>query len=335
MRTACALVLSAFLSAVASPHPALDALSEMRERMPEQVKDGHVEDWVRDTLAKQQQPEVGKPHILVIGDSWADVVGGGGSIGQSFLMKRLKAHGCQATSSCIAIPGTTSGMWASAPFIAATKLAAKTADYVYIMLVGNDALELMPDCAHQEKKSASQCADELMASALPNMYKIIDAIHEANPKARVTGFGYDTMFGAIGCGAISHDIFPQCWSSSVPKGQGNRCFNEQFLRIQEAWGWVAGNRSFVDKASILGATQVAGGDTKASTDPNNRHIDMDKMGPAKYWPLTMECFHPSVDNCDNNTVTSCGAQVVMEEFHKDYWSHQPSVCPSSQSTMVV
>merc|ERR1712100_134231 len=142
------------------------------------------------------------------------------------------------------------------------------------MLVGNDALELMPPCAHKGN-SAEECADQLMAQAVPETYKIFDAIHEANPKAHVVGFGYDTMFGAKGCGLISHDIFPQCWRAGQP---GNSCFNTQFLRIQEAWGWLAGNNSFVGKASILGATQVARGDTKASTDPNNRHIDMDAMG---------------------------------------------------------
>lgn len=318
-------LVGCLLIALAAASPARDALEMMRGKMPEEVKKGNVEQWVKDTLAMQQQPEVNKPHILVIGDSWADVVGGGGSVGQSFLMRRLKAHNCTATSSCIAIPGTTSGMWASAPFIKATKLAAKTADYVYVMLVGNDALELSPHCAHKEKKTAAQCADELMAQALPNMYKIFDAIHEANPNAHIVGFGYDTMFGAVGCGAITHDIFPQCWQGGVPKAEGNRCFNTQFLRIQQAWGWAAGNRSFVDKASILGATQVAGGDTKASTDPSNRHIDMDAMGPAKYWPLSMECFHPSVNNCGDN-VDDCGATVVMEEFFKDYWSKQPAVC---------
>ena len=46
-------------------------------------------------------------------------------------------------------------------------------------------------------------------------------------------------------------------------------------------------------ASILGATQVAAGDTKASTGAD-RHIDMDKMGPAKYWPNYEGCFHPGV-----------------------------------------
>merc|ERR1719454_430043 len=184
MKLAFLLSSSVALLANSSPHPAKEALEKMRKHMPEEVKKGHVEEWVRDTLAKQQQPEAGKPHILVIGDSWADVVGGGGSVGESFLMRRLKAHNCTATSSCIAIPGTTASMWASAPFLSTLKVAAKTADYVYVMLVGNDALELMPDCAQKEKKSAQECGDELMAQALPNMNKIVDAIHESNPKAQ-------------------------------------------------------------------------------------------------------------------------------------------------------
>jgi hypothetical protein len=335
MKFALVLLSCTILSTNAAPHPAQDAFKEMQKLIPEEVQKGNVEKWARDTLAKQEQPQAGKPHILVIGDSWADVVGMPTSTNGSFLYQRLKAHGCEATSSCIAIPATTASMWASAPFIAATKAAAKTADYVYIMLVGNDALMLMPDCA-SKKKSAEECADELMAAALPDMYKIVDAIHEANPKARVTGFGYDTMFGAKGCGLISHDVFPQCWKSPTPAGQGNRCFNTQFLRIQQAWEWIAGNRSFFDKSTILGATQVAGGDQKASTDEKNRHIDMDQMGPGKYWPLTMECFHPSVDNCgdDPSVTTDCGAKVVMEEFYKDYWSKQSSVCPSAQNVVV-
>merc|ERR1712190_205123 len=136
--------------------------------------------------------------------------------------------------------------------------------------MGNDALDKMPDCA-DEKKTSAECGDQLFATSVPNMYTIVDAVHEANPAARVVGFGYDTMFGGLGCSLVTHDIFPQCWRSPTPSGQGNRCFNTQFLRIQQMWDSLAGNRSFVDSASILGATQVAGGDAKVSTDPKNRH----------------------------------------------------------------
>merc|ERR1712232_738241 len=239
----------------------------------------------------------------------------------------MGAHNCEATSSCIAIPGSTSDMWAANASLKALKVAAKTSQYVYMMLGGNDCLEKMPDCAHQ-KKTSTECGDELVASCTVNMHKILGAIHEANPEARVVGFGYDTMFGAKGCGLITHDILPQCWEKGTPAGKGNRCFNTEFLKIQKVYDEAAANYSFVDEASILGATQVAGGDTKASTDPSNRHIDMDAMGPAKYWPLSMECFHPSVDNCGDD-INDCGATIVMEEFYKSYWSKRPDVCPSS------
>merc|ERR1711920_862850 len=151
-------------------------------------------------------------------------------------------------------------------------------------------------------------------SATANVHKIVAAIHDANPNTRVVGFGYDTMFGAKGCGAITHEILPQCWSSSVPSGQGNRCFNTEFVKIQGVFDELAKNYSFVDEASIMGATQVAAGDTKASTDPSNRHIDMDAMGPSKYWPTYLGCFHPGIKGDDP------GAMVVMEEFYKVYWS---------------
>merc|ERR1719198_2060332 len=77
-----------------------------------------------------------------------------------------------------------------------------------------------------------------MAEVLPNMYKMVDGIHKANPDARVVSFGYDTMFGGLGCGSVPKDMFPQCYNGQdVPKEEGNRCFNTQFLRIQEAMDW--------------------------------------------------------------------------------------------------
>jgi len=317
MKSGFLVVLCTILSVNAGP--AKDLLHAMQRNIPKDVQQWMVD---QDSKVKRQ---AGMPHIVVAGDSWADVVGEGGA--QSFLLKRLTAHGCNATSSNIAIPGTTSGMWATAPFLAGAKLAAKGADYVYMMLGGNDCLDLMPDCA-QTKKSAAECGDQLVASATANVNKLVAAIHEANPKTRVVGFGYDTMFGATGCGAVTHEITPQCWAKGVPAGSGNRCFNTEFVKIQGVFDTLAKNYSFFDEASILGATQVAGGDAKASTDPGNRHIDMDKMGPAKFWPLSGVCFHPGFTSCDD-TVNSCGANVVMEEFYKVYWSKQPSVCPST------
>lgn len=307
----------------ASPNPAKDALAELQKSIPKDPLK-----WVASILAKTPKVEVGTPKIMIIGDSWADVVAEGGN--QSFFERKLMEHGCKISSVCLAIPGSTTSLWVKAIFLSALKLAIKIyrPDYVWMTLAGNDALELMPDCS-KTGKSEKQCGGELVAKVLPNVYKIVDTIHEARPTAHVTGFGYDTMFGGFGCSLLTHDIFPQCWSKSAPKGGGNKCFNTQFLRIQGAWDWIAGNRSFVDPVSIMGATQVAAGDTKASTDPNDRHIDMDKMGPAKYWPNYLACFHPGIkpDTDDN------GAMVVMEEFFKVYWSKQ-LVC-SKASTILI
>jgi hypothetical protein len=318
MKLILSLLLSGFSSTYASNSPAHDALAAMEPSIPKEPMK-----WVKKLVAEAEEVwqqihnyEPGAPRVMIIGDSWADVVSVGGN--QSFFVRKLAEHGCNISSLCLAIPGSTSSLWVKDIFLDALKFAVEAykPDYVWMTLIGNDALQLMPDCAKQGK-SEKECGDELMGTAVPNVYKIVDTIHKGHPAARVTGFGYDTMFGGLGCSLLTHDIFPQCWRNHATKEEGNRCFNTQFLRIQEGWGWIAGNRSFVDRVSIMGATQVAAGDKKASTDPNNRHIDMDAMGPAKYWPDYLACFHPGIvpqDSDDN------GAMVVMEEFYKVYWS---------------
>lgn len=305
-------LLKLALLMVVDASPAKDALSKL-------FVPSDVVAFIEERVANAPPAVEGVPRILIAGDSWADVVGIGGNDG--FLGQVLQKHECAvAAPTCIAIPGSTTGTWANTVVLQALKAAAKNYDYVFFTLAGNDALDRMPACAKDKSKSAAQCADELLAFAAPNAYKIVDAVHEANPDARVVGFGYDTMFGGPGCSLVTHDIFPQCFNGQdVPEEQGNRCFNTQFLRIQEVFDGMDGNRTFFDSASILGATQVAAGDTLASTDPNDRHINMDAMGPAKYWPTYLACFHPGIKGGDDS-----GAMVVMEEFYKVYWSKQLS-----------
>lgn len=279
--------------------------------------------YFTDVLNRAPRAEAGVPKVMILGDSWAAVVAIGGN--ESYFQRKLVEHDCKVNSVSLAIPGSTSGFWVKPLVLDALEVAvaAYKPDYVWMTLVGNDALDSMPECA-KTNKTAVQCADELVETAVPRIFSIVDTVHKAHPAARVTGFGYDTMFGGIGCSLLTHDIFPQCWKDGE---SGNRCFNTQFLRIQEGWDWIAGNRSFVDPVSILGATQVAAGDPKASTDPADRHIDMDKMGPRKYWPDYLACFHPGLFPQNSDDI---GAMVVMEEFTKVYWSKQASVCPSAQ-----
>merc|ERR1712216_132753 len=105
--------------------------------------------------------------------------------------------------------GTQASDWASGAYLEKLKQGAKTHDYVWIVLMGNDALDVMPACA-QQKKSVEECGNELFTRALKDMTTIVEAIHEANPAAIVVGFGYDTMFGGLGCGLVTHELMPQC-----------------------------------------------------------------------------------------------------------------------------
>ena len=153
----------------------------------------------------------------------------------------------------------------------------------------------LPPCA-KSGKTAEECGDVLLANVNKSMGIILDAIHEANPSMRVVGFGYDIMFGGLGCSLLTHEFFPQCYKGH-PLG-GNRCFvrfkkghryvvcasyhvhfpliptrkrrraflhtfifpsqNTQFIRLQAVWEDFAAKRDYVDSINLLGTTQVAG-----------------------------------------------------------------------------
>lgn len=303
--------------AVPSPVDPLAILASERAKMPENLEK-------LDKVLETPSDNANAPQILVVGDSWADVVASGSAAGLGFFQGKLKKHGCKAGVRSIAVPGTMASDWSNGEYLEKLKQGAKTHDYVWIVLLGNDALEFTgSNCGLHI--APEKCGDMLFAKTIAEMYQIVDAIHEVNPNATVMGFGYDTMFGGLGCGAVTRLMFPRCY---LPRGGGNACFNKQFLRIQEVFDTVAANRSFVKKASILGATQVAGGDARASTGAD-RHIDMDKMGPAKYWPDYLGCFHPGVLGED------CGANVVMEEFVRTFWVDELKCSHVEESTVVV
>merc|ERR1719483_280208 len=213
------------------------------------------------------------------------------------------------TSTCIAVPGTTASDWDNGAFLETLKIEARTHDYVWIMLGGNDALDFMPDCA-ESGKTAAECGKQLFKNTIPRMTTILDSVHKVNPKAKVVGFGYDTMFGGVGCGLVTHEVIPQCYKRG---GGGNKCFNTQFIQLQEAWETLASNRTWLTAINLLGTTQMAAGYPGASIG----HPDMDKMGPAKYWPDYEGCFHPGVVGGEDS-----GAMVIMEEFYKQYWSKE-------------
>jgi len=302
------LVLALMATATETSKTIQGIIKAKRAKFPESPLNA-----TQQVLASIPKAQDGAKRILIVGDSWGTVVSGGSALGISFFDQTLKEHDCNFHATSIAIPGTMATDWDSGQMREALMLAATLHDVVWIILMGNDALDQMPDCA-DTGKSASACGEKLYKQMLVHMGSIVDSVHAANPTARVVGFGYDTMFGGLGCSLITHELFPQCWKLFHSEADGNRCFNEQFLRIQNVWETVAANRSWVDATSILGATQVAAGDSKASTGAD-RHIDMEKMGPGKYWPDYEGCFHPGVFGGNQS-----GASIVMEEFYRVYWS---------------
>jgi hypothetical protein len=175
--------------------------------------------------------------------------------------------------------------------------------------MGNDAIAVCPGCA-AKGKTATECGNEFIAEMKGYMTTIIDGIHEANPNAKIVGFGYDIMFGGLGCESVTKDVFPQCYNNKT-ESNPTRCFNTEFTKLQTLWETLASTRPYVTAINILGTTQVAGGDKKAAVGKP----DLDEFGPAKYWPLSLVCIHPGTAGGDGS-----GAMLIMKEFYKQYWS---------------
>lgn len=241
-----------------------------------------------------------------MGDSWGSL-----SPGTANFQRELKEHNCRLNGfTNIAIGGTTASEWAERKKMEEVKKQVKEHDLVWVTLMGNDAIAVCPSCA-AKGKSAQECGDEFVAKMNGYMTTIVDGIHEANSNAKIVGFGYDVMFGGIGCEAIAEDVFPQCWKNKTSSISPTRCFNTQFTRLQTLWEDLAKTRPYLTAINILGTTQVAGGDKKATIG----HPDLDKFGPAKYWPVTLVCIHPGEAGGEKS-----GAMVIMREFYKQYWS---------------
>lgn len=115
----------------------------------------------------------GVPKVMILGDSWAAVVGIGGN--ESYFQRKLAEHSCLVHSVSLAIPGSTSSLWVDGRLLDALKVAVATyrPDYVWMTLVGNDALASMPECA-KANKTAAQCGDALVGVAVPNIYRVVE-----------------------------------------------------------------------------------------------------------------------------------------------------------------
>jgi hypothetical protein len=234
------------------------------------------------------------------------------SIGESRFDVYLKEQKCDFKTKNIAIAGSTASEWYSGSYLEDLKKNAANHDYLWLTLMGNDALAQMPSCA-SEGHTPEECGDELEKDMLNKMGTILDDLHEVNPNLQIVGFGYDTMFGGLGCEVLCRTIFPQCWKESNVTSP-IECFNTQFIRIQGIWDKLASARSdYVTAINILGTTQMAGGDEGVTIG----HPDMTKLGPSAYWPDYYGCIHPSLLSTKHD---GSGAMLIMHQFYEQYWS---------------
>ena len=258
--------------------------------------------------------EISRPRIMIAGDSWGTDIAGGTIVGQSAFQRKLKhQHGCKFQSRNIAIAGSRANQWDHGRLLAKLKSAVKGhGDYLWLTLMGNDAQQFLPRCA-AKGTSAQECGDQMRVLVNHSMSTIIQAVHDSNPQTRIVGFGYDIMFGGIGCPLAARKLLPQCWTNTTSDAQAIQCANSEFVKLQQVWDQLANTYEWVETVNLLGSTQMA---AKYSGVVVGKP-DLTKFGPRKYWPTTLACIHPSI-----LPLKTSGAMVIMQEFYQLYWKKQ-------------
>ena len=255
-------------------------------------------------------PPPGSKVILVAGDSWGTE---GAAAFAAMVKDKLSTPAVPVIVENIAVAGSMASDWSKREYLDGLTEHAKNADYVWITLMGNDCAAYMPGCARRGGSPAS-CGDTLVKTVTAEMSTILDAVHAANPKARILGFGYDILGFAkdFMCKWEINNMFPQC-KKAHPHDDGARiaCVNTQFVRLQATWEALAKTYDFVDVIDILGTLQAAAGDANATVG----HPDMAAFGPNKLFEAN--CLHPTP--C---TRAKCGFPIVFEETYQQYWSKQ-------------
>lgn len=233
--------------------------------------------------------------VLLAGDSWT---GGGAQFIDVF-----SKHGDTRSIRNIGVGGSTCKGWANGQLSRLVN-AVKDEDveHVWFICGGNDALANLLLCTPQE-----ECVDKLIEESKANMRTILNAVHEANPKVRVSGFGYDVFpFGAIHCNLISMGLLPEC-------GGRADCVNPEFSKIQGVYDAMAQEFDFFDSVNILGALQASQGVPGASIG----HPNIDEFSPSD--TFAFDCIHPNKG----------GYEVVFEAYYQKYWSKSKPTAPAT------
>lgn len=228
--------------------------------------------------------------VLLAGDSWT---GGGAQFIDVF-----QKNGDTRSIRNIGVGGSTCQGWANGGLFGqlsrlVTAVKEDDVEHVWFICGGNDALANLLLCTPQE-----ECVDKLVEESKKNMRTILRAVHEANPKVRVSGFGYDVFpFGAIHCNLISMGLLPEC-------GGKADCVNPQFFRIQSVYDDMAKEFDFFDSVNILGALQAS----QNIPDASIGHPNIDAFSPTD--TFAFDCIHPNRG----------GYEIIFEAYYQKYWS---------------
>lgn len=205
--------------------------------------------------------------------------------------------------------GSMASDWEKGLFLSRLQEYAKYADYVWLTLMGNDLFNILPECFILHRNDSDACGASAQKIVTPRMQKVLTAIHTANPKARVIGFGYDLLgLGSPWCLPMADALFPQCMDARrSPLLTHAECFNTQFARMQNVWEGLAKDNDFVDVVNLLGTLQASAGNKNASTG----HPDLKSWGPSKLTEL----------NCEHATPGKHGGfSDIFEQMWELYWS---------------
>lgn len=230
-------------------------------------------------------------NIVIYGDSWA--------VPGTQFRNMLDRHGDTRTVQNVMPIGTTCSAMAGGIFLPLLRAAVSQADVEHVWLIcgGNDAMGGLPGC-YLTGRSQDECTASLIAESKGHIQTIVNTIHEANPRARVAGFGYDT-FGFNGlCNALSITFLPACVG-------GAECVNRECLKIQGVYDEMAREVPHFDAVNLWGSLQAASGVEGARVG----HPVMTQFAPAGYYP---DCIHPAGNG---------GYAAILDNFYELYWRH--------------
>eukprot|EP01064_Diplonema_japonicum_P019513 TRINITY_DN2823_c6_g1_i1.p1 TRINITY_DN2823_c6_g1~~TRINITY_DN2823_c6_g1_i1.p1 ORF type:complete len:277 (+),score=50.48 TRINITY_DN2823_c6_g1_i1:56-832(+) len=215
--------------------------------------------------------------VVVAGDSWADYQ----NIPNVQFPKVFEENGDNRIISNIAVGGSLCVDWAGR-YLPALQQAVSRAEVeiVWMTCGGNDATYQLQTCAAAGTPS-NVCVGQIMEKLKADLQTIYNAVHMANPTARMVVFGYDVMgFGSDPCNVLPQMLLPDCAGDAF-------CVNTQFAQIQTVVNELAATNANFDTVNLLGSFQAAGNIPNTAVG----QPDLKQYSPVTSYDST--CIHPT------------------------------------------